>query len=94
MNRDKTTEPMIPQMIEEPKTMAEAQGMLASIRPARLAPLADWLVYHRHAAGLYTEIAEIDRDHHDECLAMAKHQRDCLASIKAKIAAQGLAGDQ
>jgi hypothetical protein len=85
LGRDKrgsTAEP------DEPRTLAEAHGVLAGVRPARTAPLTEWLAYHQRAAAYYAEVAEIDRGHHHEALAMADEQRQFAMKIKAQMPVQ------
>jgi hypothetical protein len=79
MIMDKTTEPVMP------RTLVEAHAVLARIRPARQAPLAEWLAYCQRSAALYAEIAEIDRGHHHESLHWADHERERAKEIKARI---------
>ena len=68
MTEDEPTKPVMPQ------TLGEAHEALARIRPARRAPLTEWLAYHQRSAALY---AEIDRGHHHEspCWADREHER-------------------
>jgi hypothetical protein len=82
MTMDKTTDPAMP------RTLAEAQHALASIRPPQTATLADWLAYHRQSAAMYAEVAEIDRGHHHEALFLAEHARLQAKDIKARISSQ------
>ena len=79
MTRDETTKPVMP------RTLGEAHQALARIRPGRQAPLAECLAYYQRAAALYTEIAEIDRGHHHECLYWADHERERAKEIKGQI---------
>ncbi|HJT93417.1 MAG TPA: AMED_5909 family protein [Mycobacterium sp.] len=76
---DETTKPVIPQ------TLVQAHEALARIRPARQAPLAEWLAYYQRSAALYAEVAEIDRGHHHESLYWANHERARAKEIKAQI---------
>ncbi len=74
MTEDKTAKP------GPPTTLTQAREELASVRPGRDASLAAWLAYYQRAAALYaelgendrvalyTELAEIDRNHYHECL--------------------------
>ena len=71
---------------DSPRTLTEVGEVLARIRPARLAPSAEWLAYHQRAAGWYAEIAEIDRGHHHEALSMAEHERERVKEIETQIA--------
>lgn len=80
MTMDKPTEPVMP------RTLVKAHETLARIRPARQAPLAEWLAYHQRSAALYAEVAEIDRGHHHESLYWADHERERLKGIKTQIA--------
>ncbi|MBV8995851.1 MAG: hypothetical protein JO287_19595 [Pseudonocardiales bacterium] len=73
---------------DPPRTLAEAHEALADMRPARDAPLSEWLAYHQRATALYAEVAEIDRGHHHETLFMAEQERQRAKVIKAQIAAQ------
>ena len=77
---DKPTEPVMP------RTLVEAQELLARGRPGRLAPLAEWHAYYQRSAALYAEVAEIDRVHHHESLYWADQQRVRLKKIEAQIA--------
>jgi hypothetical protein len=79
MTMDKTTKPVMP------RTLGEAHEALARIRPGRQAPLAEWLAYYQRSAVLYTEIAEIDRGRHHECLYWADHERERAKEIKGQI---------
>ena len=73
---------------DSPRTLTEVGEALARIRPARLAPLEEWLAYHQRAARWYAEIAEIDRGHHHEALSMAEHERERAKEIETRIATQ------
>ena len=63
--------------------------MLERIRPARQAPLAEWLTYHQRSAALYAETAEIDRGHHHECLHWADQERGHAQEIEAQMPRSG-----
>lgn len=76
---NETAKPVMPQ------TLVEAHEALARIRPARQAPLVEWLAYYQRAAALYAEVAEIDRGHHHESLYWADHEREHAKEIKARI---------
>ncbi len=78
---------------EPPRTLAEANEMLASIRPAQQAPLIEWLSYYQRSTALYAEVAEIDRGHHHETLFMAERERQRLKEIKAQISSRDPAGE-
>ncbi|HET9254152.1 MAG TPA: AMED_5909 family protein [Pseudonocardiaceae bacterium] len=72
----------------QPRTLAEAHHVVASIRPLQKAPLPDWLAYYQRSAAVYAEVAEIDRGHHHEALYMAEHTRQLMNDIKAQISSQ------
>jgi len=74
--------------LEPPRTLIEADHALARLRPRQQAPLAKWLAYHRKAAVIYAEIAEIDRGHHHEALFMAEHELKRAQEIEAQISTQ------
>jgi len=76
-----------------PQTLIEADRALARLRPRRQAPLADWLAYHRQAAAIYAEIAEIDRGHHHEALFMAEHELKRAQEIAAQVSPQWPVGE-
>jgi hypothetical protein len=78
----------------EPRTLAEAHHAVASIRPPQKAPLGEWLAYHQQSAALYAEVAEIDRGHHHEALAMAERERQSAEQIKARISSQCLTDEE
>jgi hypothetical protein len=80
--RNRSTKP------DPPRTLTEAHEARMRIRPARQAPLAEWLVYHQRSAAWYAAIAEIDRGHHHEALSMAEHERGLAEEIETQIAAQ------
>ncbi len=86
MNEKKVAEP------DSPRTLGEAHEVLAGVRPARKAPLSEWLTYHQRAAALYAEVAEIDRGHHHEALFMAEQQRQRVKEIKVQISSQQQVG--
>jgi hypothetical protein len=67
---------------------------VASCRPRQAAPLAEWLAYHQRAAAWYAEVAEIDRGHHHEALALAEEHRQLAKKIKARIPASRPVGEQ
>ena len=79
--------------LEPPRTLIEADHVLAGLRPRQQAPLAEWLAYHRQAAAIYAEIAEIDRGHHHEALFMAEHELKRAQEIEAQISIQRRAGE-
>ena len=72
----------------QPQTLVEAHEALARLRPARQAPLTEWLAYYQRSTAWYAEVAEIDRGHHHESLYWAEHERARAKEIKAQIAAQ------
>lgn len=74
--------------VDTPQTLADAQHVVASNRPRQKAPLSEWLAYHQRAAAYYAEVAEIDRGHHHEALAMADEHRQLVMKIKAQIPVQ------
>jgi hypothetical protein len=78
---------------ELPRTLADAHESLACIRPARQAPLAEWLAYYQRSAALYAEVAEIDRGHHHEALFMAERERQRVKEIKVLISSQQQDGE-
>jgi hypothetical protein len=71
-----------------PRTLAETHQAVDVIRPRQAAPLTEWLAYHQRCAAVYAEVAEIDRGHHHEALAMAERERELAKEIKAHIPAQ------
>ena len=83
-----------PVHVDPPQTLADAQHVVASSRPRQKAPLSEWLAYHQRAAAYYAEVAEIDRGHHHEALAMADEQRQFAMKIKAQIPVQRPASEE
>jgi hypothetical protein len=79
MTMDKTTEPATP------RTLAQAHEAVAAIRPPQTAPLSEWLAYYQQSAAMYAEVAEIDRGHHHEALAIAERERQLAKQIKTRI---------
>lgn len=73
---------------DPPQTLAEAYHVVADYRPTRTAPLSEWLAYHQRCAAWYAELAEVDRGHHHEALAVAEEHRQLANKIKAQMAAQ------
>jgi hypothetical protein len=71
-----------------PRTLAEAHEAVARIRPRQKAPLTEWLAFHQRSTVMYAEVAEIDRGHHHEALAIAERERQRATEIKAEIHAQ------
>jgi hypothetical protein len=82
VTRNKATEP------DPPRTLAETHEALARLRPARQAPLTEWLAYYQRSTAWYAEVAEIDRGHHHESLFWAEHERTRAKEIKEQIATQ------
>ena len=76
---DKTTEPATP------RTLAEAHEAVAAIRPPQTAPVSEWLAYYQRSAAMYAEVAEIDRGHHHEALAIAERERQLAKQIKTQL---------
>ena len=76
---DKTTGPATP------RTLAEAHEAVATIRPPQTAPLCEWLAYYQRSAAMYAEVAEIDRGHHHEALAIAEREHQLAKQIKTRI---------
>ena len=76
---DKTTEPATP------RTLAEAHEAVAAIRPPQTAPLTEWLAYYQRSAAIYAEVAEIDRGHHPEALAIAEREHQLAKQIKTRL---------
>jgi len=87
-------DPGPPVQADRPQTLADAQHVVASNRPRQKAPLSEWLAYHQHAAAYYAEVAEIDRGHHHEALAMAEEQRQLVMKIKTQIPLQRPVGEE
>jgi len=79
---------------DPPTTLVEAQHAVASCRPSSTAPLWEWLAYHQRSAAWYAEVAEIDRGHHHEALAMAEQHRELANKIKTQISAQRPGGQE
>jgi hypothetical protein len=75
-------------------TLADAHHAVASRRPPQTAPLSEWLAYHQRAVAWYAEVAELDRGHHHEALAMAEQQRQLAKKIKTKLSAQRPVGEK
>lgn len=69
----------------EIRTLAQANELLGSQRPRQNAPLAEWLTFYRHSAGIYAEVAEIDRGHHHEALYWASRERTRADEIVAEM---------
>jgi hypothetical protein len=88
MNEEKPAEP------DPPRTLAEAYHVLDRLRPRRRAPLSEWLAYHQRAAAWYAEVAEIDRGHHHEALAVAEEQRRLAQRITTQMSAQHRVGQE
>ena len=82
MTGNKTAEP------GPPRTLMQAHEELVRIRPNQDASLAAWLAYHHKSAALYTELAEIDRGHHHECLYWADRERASAEELADRIRAQ------
>jgi hypothetical protein len=83
-----------PVQLDAPQTLADAQHLVASSRPRQKAQLSEWLAYHQRAAAYYAEVAEIDRGHHHEALAMADVQRQFAMKIKTQIPVQRAVGEE
>ncbi|MGH3549277.1 MAG: AMED_5909 family protein [Pseudonocardiaceae bacterium] len=85
-----TTPPLVcsaePVEPDPPRTLAQAHEAVAAIRPARTAPLVEWLAFHQRSAAMYAEVAEIDRGHHHEALFMVERERHRVTEIKTEIA--------
>ena len=79
MTRDKTTGPATP------RTLAEVHEAMAAIRPPQTAPLSEWLAYYQQSAAMYAEVAEIDRGHHHEALAIAEREHQLAKQIKTRL---------
>jgi hypothetical protein len=94
MSQPASDDPGSPVKPESPTTLAEAQHAVASCRPAPTAPLSEWLAYHQRSAAWYAEVAEIDRGHHHEGLAMAEQHRELAKKIKTQISAQRPSGQE
>jgi hypothetical protein len=73
--------------------LADAQHAAADCRPQQTAPLSEWLTYHQRCAAWYAEVAEVDRGHHHEALAIAEQQRQLAKKIKAQMSAQPFIGE-
>jgi hypothetical protein len=58
-----------------PGTLMEVHELLGRQRPAKDAPVGEWVAYYRRSAALYAEIAEVDRGHHHEALYWAARER-------------------
>jgi hypothetical protein len=83
-----------PAELDPPRTLAEANEVVAAVRPHRKAPLSEWLAYHQRAAAWYAEVAEIDRGHHHEALFMAEQERERVTDIKAQMSSQRPASEE
>jgi hypothetical protein len=58
---------------------------VATIRPPQTAPLNEWLAYYQRSAAMYAEVAEIDRGHHHEALAIAEREHQLAKQIKTRL---------
>jgi hypothetical protein len=68
-----------------PATLERAHNAVAEVRPAAGEPAWQWLAYHRHAAAIYAEVADVDRTHHHEALAWAGVEREKVAELARQI---------
>jgi hypothetical protein len=71
-----------------PRTLIQAYEALVRIRPKRDAPQTAWLAYYQRSAALYTELAEIDRGHHHECLYWAEREQEKAKEISTQFHAE------
>jgi hypothetical protein len=68
----------------EPTPVVTLQGAHERVHrewPGNGASVSDLLAYHRRAAALYADVAEIDRDHHHEALYWAQQERETVQSM-------------
>jgi hypothetical protein len=61
----------LPERQNGPTTLAEAHEALRCQRPERSADPREWVVFHRHSARVYSQTAEIDRQHRHEAFRCA-----------------------
>jgi hypothetical protein len=64
-----------------PTTLEQVHSALAAMRPAAEASVRHWLAYHRRAAAMYSDVADVDRAHHHEALAWAAAEREKAAEL-------------
>src|SRR5436305_14244302 len=70
---------------QQPRTLMQMHDALVRIRPNRDAPLEQWRAYYHRSAGLYAEMAEIDRGHHHEALYWAEREVEKAMLVTAAI---------
>lgn len=73
-----------------PQTLMQAHEELVRIRPCRKASLTVWLVYYRHSAELYEQIAKTDPTHDGEAMYWARREQAHAKGIEARIQRLGL----
>jgi len=61
--------------VEQPVTLMQVHELMLKERPRKGAPRSEWLAHYRRGAGLYEEVADIDRGHHHEAMYWAGWER-------------------
>ncbi|HET9255616.1 MAG TPA: AMED_5909 family protein [Pseudonocardiaceae bacterium] len=79
--------------MQAPVTLAQAREVLGRARPRRSAPLEEWLAFYQRAAAVYAEVAEIDRGHHHEALAVAGQERERAEKITIVMRSREASGE-
>jgi hypothetical protein len=67
-----------------PASLTEAHQALSRMRPSTVAQRAAWLDFHRCAAVVFTDVAEVDRLHHHEALFYAGLARRHAARVSGQ----------
>ena len=68
-----------------PTRLDGAQDALVPLQPEADAAPEAWLAYHRYAASVFAEIAEVDRAHHHESLACFGMERQKAAELAKRL---------
>ncbi|HEV8556973.1 MAG TPA: AMED_5909 family protein [Actinophytocola sp.] len=72
-----------------PTSLAQAHEAVSTVQPSGNAPLSVWLAYHRHAAEVYAETAEVDWAHHHEARHWMSLERAMVSELERQIANNG-----
>lgn len=72
----------------EVRTMQDAHDFMARLRPASVAPAAEWLAFRRRGAQVYARVADVDRYHHHEALYWAQLEHEAAEELAGRIAAE------
>lgn len=71
--------------LPEPSKLADVPDYLRRIRPGRAAPAREWAEFYERSSAIYAHVADTDRDHYYEALAISGMDREKAAKYRKEM---------